>query len=181
MKFLYGDYMHILLIISGSVAAYKAAELARLATKQGHVVTAILTRGGEKFITPLQISSLTGQQTYTDLFSLTDEVEMGHIELSRVADVVLVAPASADIIAKMAHGIADDLATTCLLASNKPIFVAPAMNAEMWKKPATQRNILQLENDGVTVIDPTEGELACGEVGVGKMAEVEDILAAITV
>lgn len=172
--------MHILLIISGSVAAYKAAELARLATKQGHTVTTILTKGGERFITPLQISSLTGQQTYTDLFSLTDEVEMGHIELSRIADVVLVAPASADIIAKMAHGMANDLATTCLLASNKPIFVAPAMNVEMWKKPATQRNILQLENDGITVIDPAEGDLACGEVGVGKMAEVEDILEAIT-
>lgn len=171
--------MHILLIITGSVAAYKAAELAREATKQGHVVTTILTRSGEKFITPLQISSLTGQQTYTDLWSLTDEVEMGHIELSRIADMVLVAPATADIIAKMAHGIADDLATTCLLASNKPIFVAPAMNVEMWNKPATQRNILQLENDGVTIIDPAEGELACGEVGVGKMAEIQDILACL--
>jgi phosphopantothenoylcysteine decarboxylase/phosphopantothenate--cysteine ligase len=166
--------MKILLIITGSVAAYKAAEFARLATKEGHEVVTILTKGGEQFITPLQISSLTGQAVHTNLWN-----DMLHIELTRAADVVVVAPASADIIAKMAHGMADDLASTTLLASNKPVYVAPAMNVEMWNKPATQRNILQLENDGVNIIDPAEGELACGEMGAGKMAEPSEILASL--
>ncbi len=169
----------LLLIISGSVAAYKSLEFIRLAREQGIEVTAILTKGGAKFITPLAVSSLTGRKTYDDLFSLTDEVEMGHIELSRSADAILVAPASADLLAKMAQGAADDLATTALLATNKPVFVAPAMNHKMWSHPATQRNIAQLKADGVTIIDPTEGAMACGEFGVGRLAEPADILKAL--
>lgn len=161
----------VLLIITGSVASYKSLELVRLLRGNGIDVTAILTKGGAKFITPLAVSSLTGTKTYDDLFSLTDEVEMGHIELSRVADCVLVAPASADILAKMAAGIADDLATTALLATNKPVIVAPAMNHKMWSHPATQRNVAQLKKDGIAFIEPTEGEMACGEYGVGRMAE----------
>ncbi len=166
----------VLLIITGSVASYKALELIRLLRAQGVTVTTILSRGGAKFITPLAVSSLTGTKTYDDLFSLTDEVEMGHIELSRVADLVLVAPASADILAKMSAGIADDLATTALLATNKPVIVAPAMNHKMWSHPATERNISQLKADGSRVIQPTEGSMACGEFGVGRMAEPADIL-----
>lgn len=166
----------LLLILSGSVAAYKSLELIRLLREQGVEVTAILTKGGSAFITPLAVSSLTGRKTYDDLFSLTDEVEMGHIELSRSADAILVAPASADILAKMAGGIADDLATTALLATNKPVFVAPAMNHRMWSHPATQRNIAQLRKDGITVIEPTEGAMACGEFGTGRLAEPADIL-----
>lgn len=169
----------LLLIVTGSVAAYKSLELIRLAREQGIDVTAILTRGGASFITPLAISSLTGRKTYDDLFSLTDEVEMGHIELSRSADAVLVAPASADILARMAHGIADDLATAALLATDKPVFVAPAMNHKMWSHPATQRNVAQLRKDGITFIDPTEGAMACGETGVGRLAEPADILQAV--
>jgi phosphopantothenoylcysteine decarboxylase/phosphopantothenate--cysteine ligase len=167
----------ILLIITGSVASYKALELIRLLSAEGTQVHAILTKGGAQFITPLAVSSLTGTKTYDDLFSLTDEVEMGHIELSRIADVVLVAPASADILAKMANGIADDLATTALLATNKPVIVAPAMNHKMWSHAATQRNIAQLKKDGIAVIDPTEGAMACGEFGVGRLAEPTDIVA----
>ncbi|MBA4274101.1 MAG: bifunctional phosphopantothenoylcysteine decarboxylase/phosphopantothenate--cysteine ligase CoaBC [Alphaproteobacteria bacterium] len=170
----------LLLIISGSVAAYKSLELIRLCKEQGIEVTAILTKAGAQFITPLAVSSLTGTKTYDALFSLTDEVEMGHIELSRSADAVLVAPASADIIAKMAAGIADDLATTALLATNKPVFIAPAMNHMMWKHAATKRNIAQLSKDGVTVIEPTEGSMACGEHGIGRLAEPADILRALT-
>ncbi len=166
----------VLLIVTGSVASYKALELVRLLRGQDVAVTAILTKGGAQFITPLAVSSLTGTKTYDDLFSLTDEVEMGHIELSRSADVVLVAPASADILAKMASGIADDLATTALLATNKPVIVAPAMNHKMWSHAATQRNIAQLKADGVAVIEPTEGEMACGEFGVGRMAEPAEIV-----
>lgn len=166
----------VLLIISGSVAAYKSLELVRLLRAQGVAVTAILTRGGSKFITLLAVSSLTGTHTYDDLFSLTDEVAMGHIELSRSADVVLVAPASADILAKMAAGIADDLATTALLATNKPVIVAPAMNHKMWSHPATRRNVAQLRTDGITIVDPTEGDMACGEFGVGRMAEPAAII-----
>lgn len=166
--------MKILLIITGSVAAYKAAEFARLATKEGHAVTAILTKGAEQFITALQISSLTGQAAHTDLWD-----EMLHIDLTREADVVVVAPASADMIAKIAHGMADDLASTTLLASDKQVYVAPAMNVEMWNKPSTQRNIAQIKADGIKIIDPASGELACGEVGVGKLAEPVEILEAI--
>ena len=161
----------ILLIVSGSVAAYKSLELIRLLKTQGVTVTAILTKGGAKFITPLAISSLTGTQTYDDLFSLTDEVNMGHIELSRSAEMILVAPASANIIASMANGIANDLATTALLATDKPVVIAPAMNHRMWHHAATQRNIAQLKADGITIIEPTTGDMACGEHGIGRMAE----------
>jgi phosphopantothenoylcysteine decarboxylase/phosphopantothenate--cysteine ligase len=161
----------ILLIITGSVASYKSLELIRLLKAQGVEVTGILTKGGAQFITPLAVSSLTGMKTYDDMFSLTDEVEMGHIQLSRVAELVLVAPASADIMAKMANGIADDLATTALLATNKPVVIAPAMNHKMWEHPATQRNLAQLKADGIRVISPTSGEMACGETGIGRMAE----------
>lgn len=169
----------ILLIISGSIAAYKSLELIRLLKKNQIAVSAILTKGGAEFITPLAVSSLTGEQTYTDLFSLKDEVEMGHIRLSREADLILVAPASAELIAKMVQGHADDLASATLLAANKPIVLAPAMNHAMWSNPATKRNIAQLKKDGVQIIEPVEGEMACGEYGVGRMAEVEDIFKAI--
>ena len=161
----------VLLIITGSIASYKSLELIRLLRAQNVNVTTILTKAGAKFVTPLAVSSLTGTKTYEDLFSLTDEVEMGHIELSRIADAVLVAPASADILAKMAHGICDDLASTALLATNKPVIVAPAMNHKMWSHPATQRNVEQLRKDGITIIDPTMGDMACGETGIGRMAE----------
>ena len=166
----------ILLIITGSVASYKALELIRLLKAEGTEVHAILTKGGAKFVTALAVSSLTGTKTYDDLFSLTDEVEMGHIELSRIADMVLVAPASANIMAKMAAGIADDLATTALLATNKPVMIAPAMNHKMWSHTATQRNLAQLKADGIRVIEPTEGSMACGEFGVGRLAEPVEII-----
>jgi phosphopantothenoylcysteine decarboxylase/phosphopantothenate--cysteine ligase len=169
----------LLLIISGSIAAYKSLELIRLLHKDGIEVTAILTEGGAQFITPLAVSALTGRPTYTDLWSLKDEVEMGHIRLSREADLILVAPASADLMARMAQGRADDLASTTLLASDKPIFLAPAMNAQMWKNAATQRNLTQLKEDGVHIIAPGSGEMACGEVGDGRMAEPDEILAFI--
>lgn len=166
----------VLLIISGSVSAYKSLELIRLLKAEGVAVTTILTRGGAQFVTPLAVSALTGTKTYDDMFSLTDEVEMGHIQLSRVADVVLVAPASADLLAKMAQGIADDLGTTALLATNKPVIVAPAMNHKMWHHAATQRNLAQLRADGIEVIEPTEGDMACGEYGIGRLAEPKAIV-----
>ncbi len=169
----------VLLIISGSVASYKSLELIRLMRAEGITVTAILTKGGAEFITPLAVSALTGTKTYTDLFSLTDETEMGHIQLSRVADVVLVAPASANIIANMAAGLSNDLVTTALLATNKPVLIAPAMNHKMWSHPATQRNITQLIADGVQLIAPTAGDMACGETGVGRMAEPASIMHAL--
>jgi len=171
--------MKILLIVTGSVAAYKACETIRAAKKQNHEVTCILTRGGAEFVSALQLSALSGTKTYSHLWSEHDDNGMEHINLSREADVVLVAPASADIIAKMAHGMADDLASSVLLAANKPIYIAPAMNVEMWNKPATQRNINQLEADGVNIIDPEDGDLACGEFGAGHLADVDDILEAI--
>lgn len=166
----------LLLIITGSVAAYKSLELIRALRKNNVEVDVILTKGAQEFITPLAVSSLTGRETYTDLFSLKDEVEMGHIQLSRKADVILVAPATADIIAKMATGQCDDLATTTLLATDKPVFVAPAMNHKMWEHAATQRNVKQLKKDGIILIEPVEGEMACGEYGVGRFAELDDIL-----
>ncbi len=169
----------VLLIISGSVSAYKSLELVRLLKAEGVTVTTILTRGGAQFVTPLAVSSLTGTKTYDDMFSLTDEVEMGHIQLSRIADVVLVAPASADLLAKMAQGLADDLGTTALLATNKPVIVAPAMNHKMWHHAATQRNLAQLREDGITVIEPTEGDMACSEHGIGRLAEPKDIVTAL--
>jgi phosphopantothenoylcysteine decarboxylase/phosphopantothenate--cysteine ligase len=169
----------ILLIISGGIAAYKCLELIRRLKDRGASVRCILTRGGAEFVTPLSVASLSGEKVYTDLFSLTDESEMGHIRLSREADLVLVAPASADILAKMAHGLSGDLATTALLATDKPVMVAPAMNTAMWDHPATRRNLDQLRKDGIAIIPPGAGDLACGEVGAGRLAEVPDILNAI--
>lgn len=170
---------NILLIISGSVAAYKALELIRRLREDGYVVTPVLTKGGEAFITPLSAASLAGNPCYTELFSLKDETEMGHIRLAREADLVVAAPASADLLAKMATGRADDLASAILLATQSPIMAAPAMNHAMWDHPATQRNVAQLKQDGVHIIEPGEGELACGEIGAGRMAELENILEAI--
>lgn len=166
----------VLLIISGSVAAYKALELARQLQEQQIRVRAILTKGGAEFITPLSVASLTGEAVYDDLFSLKDEAEMGHIRLTREADLVIVAPASADLIAKMASGQADDLASATLLASSAPILVAPAMNTRMWEHPATQRNIKQIQADGADVLLPDAGVLACGEVGAGRMVAPEVIV-----
>ena len=167
---------HVLLIVGGGIAAYKACELVRLLKKAGHQVTPVLTRGGEHFVTPMALAALSQSPVHTSLWDLKDEVEMGHIELSRAADLVLVCPATADLLAKMAAGIADDLATTLLLATDKPVVVAPAMNVRMWQHPATQRNTAQLKSDGVGVIEPDEGEMACGEYGPGRLPEPEAIL-----
>lgn len=169
----------ILLIIGGGIAAYKSLELIRLLRKAGAAVTPVLTRAGAEFVTPLSVSALAGEKVYTQLFDLTDEAEMGHIQLSRVADLLVVAPATADLMAKMAQGRADDLASTLLLATDTPVIVAPAMNVRMWQHPATQRNIVVLQGDGVRFIGPDEGEMACGEYGPGRMAEPAAILAAI--
>ncbi len=169
--------MKILLIIGGGIAAYKASELIRLFRKAGHQVTPVLTAGGAHFVTPMTLAALAENPVYTSLWDLKDESEMGHIQLSRAADVVLVCPATADLIAKMAAGIADDLATTLLLATDKPVVVAPAMNVRMWLHPATQRNIAQLKADGITVIDPDDGAMACGEFGPGRLPEPPDIAA----
>lgn len=169
----------VLLIISGGIAAYKSLELIRLIRKSGAAVRCILTDGGAQFITPLSVASLSENETYTDLWSLKDEAEMGHIRLSREADLIVVAPASADIIAKMAHGLAPDLATTTLLASDKPIMIAPAMNHMMWDHRATQENIKTLKQRGVLQIGPNSGDMACKETGMGRMTETEEIFAAI--
>ena len=169
----------ILLIVSGGIAAYKALELVRLATKAGYGVTAVLTEAGSHFVTPLSLQALTGEKVYQDLFSLTDESEMGHIELSRAADLVVVAPATANILAKLAAGLADDLASTLLLATDKRVLVAPAMNVRMWQHPATEANIALLQKRGVLVVPPDEGPMACGEYGPGRLAEPPVILAAI--
>ena len=169
----------ILLIIAGGIAAYKSLELIRRLGERGVSVRAILTRAGAQFVTPLSVSSLTRERVFTDLFSLTDEAEIGHIELSRSADLIVVAPATADIMAKMATGLADDLATTALLATDKPVLIAPAMNVRMWTHPATQRNLSTLLQSNVTVVGPNDGDMACGEYGAGRMAEPEEIVAAI--
>ncbi len=168
----------VLLIVGGGIAAYKTLELVRLLRKANVAVRAVLTRGGEQFVTALSLAALTEDKVYQDLFSLTDEHEMGHIELSREADLLVVAPATADLLAKMAHGHADDLASTVLLATDKPVLVAPAMNVRMWEHPATMRNVDQLKADGVGFVGPDEGEMACGEFGPGRMAEPEAILEA---
>jgi len=173
------EQKRILLIIGGGIAAYKTLELIRLCKKAGVAVTPILTRGGQQFVTPLSVSGLAGEKTYTDLFDLTDEAEMGHIQLSRIADLVVVAPATADLMAKMATGQADDLATTALLATDKPVLMSPAMNVRMWQHPATQRNLETLKGDGVLVTGPEDGDMACGEYGPGRMSEAADIFAAI--
>ncbi|UTW58717.1 bifunctional phosphopantothenoylcysteine decarboxylase/phosphopantothenate--cysteine ligase CoaBC [Kordiimonas sp. SCSIO 12603] len=169
----------ILLIIGGGVAAYKALDLARRLMERGAHVRGVLTKGGQEFITPLSVASLTGEECYTELFSLKDEAEMGHIRLSREADLILVAPATADLMGKMAGGLANDLASTVLLATDKPVMVAPAMNAQMWEHPATKRNVATLKGDGVHFIEPGEGMLACGEVGAGRLAEVPDMVEAV--
>ncbi len=169
----------ILLIIGGGIAAYKALLLIRLLRAEGAEVVPVLTKGGEQFVTPLSVGALAGGKVYRDLFDLTDEAEMGHIELSRAADLVVVAPATADLLAKMAAGLADNLASTLLLATDKRVLVAPAMNVRMWEHPATRRNVEQLQADGILFAGPGEGEMACGEFGPGRMAEPEEILGAI--
>lgn len=169
----------ILLVIGGGIAAYKCLDLIRR-LKERHVeIQAILTKGGEQFVTPLAVSSLTENKVYQDLFSLTDEAEMGHIRLSRENDLILVAPATADLMAKMAMGIADNLATATLLAANKQVMIAPTMNSQMWGNPATQANLKTLKDRGMIEIPPADGELACGEEGTGRLAEVPDIIAQI--
>ena len=169
----------ILLIIGGGIAAYKSIELVRLLRKAGYVVRCVITRAGEQFVTPLTLAALSENKVYTNLFDLKDEVDMGHIQLSREADLVVVAPATADLLAKMAAGIADDLATTLLLATDKPVLAAPAMNVRMWLHAATQRNVATLRGDGVTVMAPDEGEMACGEFGPGRLPEPAAIKDAI--
>jgi phosphopantothenoylcysteine decarboxylase/phosphopantothenate--cysteine ligase len=169
----------ILLIVAGGIAAVKVPDLIRRLRERGAVVRCILTKGGAQFATPMALTALSGHQVYQELFSLKDESEMGHIRLSRDADLVVVAPATADIMAKMAHGIADDLATTTLLASDKPVLIAPSMNVMMWTHPATQANLQALKAREVRVIGPGAGDLACGEVGDGRMAEVAEIVAAV--
>ena len=169
----------VLLIIGGGIAAYKSLELIRLLAKAGVKTRAILTSSGAEFVTPLSVGALTGDKVYRDLFNLTDEAEMGHIELSRSADLVVVAPATADLMAKAANGLANDLASTTLLATDKKVLMAPAMNVRMWEHVATQRNLEQLKRDGVAFVGPDAGEMACGEYGPGRMAEPEAIKAAI--
>ena len=169
----------VLLVIGGGIAAYKTLELIRRLKERGVASRAILTMAGGEFVTPLSISALTGEKVYRDLFSLTDEAQMGHIQLSRSADLVVVAPATADLMAKLANGLANDLASTALLATDKPVLMAPAMNVRMWNQPATQRNVATLKKDGVIFVGPNDGEMACGEYGPGRMAEPEEILAAI--
>jgi phosphopantothenoylcysteine decarboxylase / phosphopantothenate---cysteine ligase len=169
----------ILLVIGGGVAAYKALELIRRLRERGARARVVMTRAAKQFITPLSAAALSGDRVYDDLFSLTDEAEMGHIELSREADLVVVAPATADLLARMANGLADDLATTALLATDKKTLVAPAMNLRMWLHPATQRNVGVLRQDGILFVGPDDGEMACGEYGPGRMAEPTAIVAAI--
>jgi phosphopantothenoylcysteine decarboxylase/phosphopantothenate--cysteine ligase len=168
----------ILLIIGGGIAAYKSLDLIRRLRDAGATVTPVLTRAAEEFVTPLSTSALAAQKVYRDLFDLTDEAEMGHIELSRAADLVVVAPATADLMAKMANGMANDLASTLLMATDKPVLIAPAMNVRMWQHPATQRNLAVLQGDGIFVVGPDDGNMACGEFGPGRMSEVPDIIAA---
>jgi len=170
---------HILLIIGGGIAAFKSLDLIRRLREGGATVTPVLTRAGEEFVTPLSVSALAGQKLYRDLFDLGDEAEMGHIQLSRVADLVVVAPATADLMAKMAGGLANDLASTLLLATDKPVMIVPAMNVRMWNHAATQRNLDTLRGDGVAVIGPNEGDMACREYGPGRMAEPLEIVAAV--
>lgn len=169
----------VLLVVGGGIAAYKTLELIRRLREKGAEVRAVLTAAAKNFVAPLSVASLTGAKVHEDLFSLTDEAEMGHIELSRDADLVVVAPATAGFLAKMAHGLADDLASTLLLATDKKALVAPAMNVRMWMAAATQRNIRTLRSDGVLFVGPAEGDMACGEFGPGRMSEPAEILAAI--
>jgi phosphopantothenoylcysteine decarboxylase/phosphopantothenate--cysteine ligase len=169
----------ILLVIGGGIAAYKACELVRLLRKRGHAVRCVLTEGAQHFVTPMTLAALSEDKVYTTLWDLKDEAEMGHIQLSREADLVVVAPATADLMARMANGIADDLATTLLLATDKPVLAAPAMNVRMWQHAATLRNVATLRDDGVTVLEPDEGPMACGEYGPGRLPEPVAIADAI--
>jgi len=170
----------ILLIVGGGIAAYKACELVRELRRQGASVRCVLTAGGAQFVTAMTFAALSEDKVYTDLFDLKDEAEMGHIQLSREADLVVVCPATADLLAKMAAGVADDLATTLLLATDKPVLAAPAMNVRMWSHPATRRNVAQLRADGITVLEPDEGPMACGEYGPGRLPQVLAIAEAIS-
>ncbi|WP_299816514.1 bifunctional phosphopantothenoylcysteine decarboxylase/phosphopantothenate--cysteine ligase CoaBC [uncultured Jannaschia sp.] len=169
----------ILLIIGGGIAAFRALELIRRLRERGAKVTPVLTSGAEEFVTPLSVSALAASKVYRNLFDLTDEAEMGHIELSRSADLILVAPATANLMAKMAGGMADDLASTLLLATDTPVMIAPAMNVRMWEHPATRRNLATLEGDGIRRVGPDEGPMACGEYGAGRLTEVPGIVAAV--
>ncbi len=169
----------ILLIVGGGIAAYKALDLIRRLRERGAAVTPVLTRAGAEFVTPLSVSALAGRKVFSDLFDLTDEAEMGHIELSRSADLIVVAPATADLMARMAAGMAGDLASTLLLATDTPVLLAPAMNVRMWQHPATRRNLATLLADGIRTVGPNEGDMACGEYGPGRMAEPLEIVAAI--
>jgi phosphopantothenoylcysteine decarboxylase/phosphopantothenate--cysteine ligase len=169
----------ILLIIGGGIAAYKALDLIRRLNERGAAVTPVLTAAGTQFVTPLSVAALAGAKVHTDLFDLTAEAEMGHIQLSRAADLIVVAPATADLMAKMAQGRANDLASTLLLATDTRVLIAPAMNVRMWTHPATQRNLATLRADGVLTIGPEDGDMACGEFGPGRMAEPLDIVAAV--
>ncbi len=169
----------VLLVIGGGIAAYKVLDLVRRLRERGGQVRAVMTEASKAFVTPLSVASLTGDRIYDDLFSLTDEADMGHIELSRSADLLVVAPATANLMAKMAQGIADDLASTLLLATDKRVLLAPSMNVRMWLHPSTQRNLARLEADGVLTVGPAEGAMACGEYGPGRMAEPLDIVAAV--
>ncbi len=169
----------ILLIIGAGIAAYKSLDLIRRLRERGAAVTPVLTRAAEEFVTPLSVSALAGEKVYRDLFDLTDEAEMGHIQLSRSADLIVVAPATADLIGKMAGGLANDLASTLLMATDTPVLCAPAMNVRMWDHPATKRNLKQLQADGVRFVGPNEGDMACGEYGPGRMSEPLEIVTAI--
>jgi phosphopantothenoylcysteine decarboxylase/phosphopantothenate--cysteine ligase len=173
------DEKRILLIVTGGIAAVKIPDLIRRLRERGASVRCVLTKGGAQFVTPLSLSALSEDKVYSDIFSLTDEAEMGHIQLSRAADLLLVAPATADILARMAAGIADDLATTALLATDKPVMTVPSMNVRMWEHPATQANVATLESRGVRRIGPVAGDMACGEYGDGRMAEVPEVVAAV--
>ena len=170
---------NILLIIAGGIAAYKSLELIRRLRDAGAAVTPVMTKSAHEFVTPMSVSALAGRAVHQDLFDLTTEAEMGHIQLSRSADLVVVAPATADLMAKMATGLANDLASTLLLATDTPVLIAPAMNVRMWDHPATQRNIATLTADGISFVGPNRGDMACGEYGAGRMAEPAEILVAI--
>ncbi len=170
----------VLLVIGGGIAAFKCLDLIRRLREQGARVVPVMTRAASEFVTPLSVSALAGEKVFQELFDLDDEAEMGHIQLSRAADLVIVAPATADLMAKMAQGIGGDLATTLLLATDKPVLIVPAMNVKMWEHPATQRNLETLQGDGIAVVGPDVGNMACGEVGPGRMAEVPTIIEAAT-
>lgn len=170
---------HILLIVGGGIAAYKSLDLIRQLGRAGAEITPVLTRAGAEFVTPLSLSTLAGRKVHADLWNLTDEIEMGHIQLSRAADLIVVAPATADLMARMAAGVCDDLASTLLLATDTPVLLAPAMNVRMWQHPATRRNLATLQGDGIATVGPNSGDMACGEFGPGRMSEPAEIVAAI--